>query len=68
MHNTLTLFSLIFPVFSGIGLLIARPQDRQRRNFFVMIFRRSTAIFLEFLSMKSALNSGVSALRSTSAD
>ena len=55
MNNTLTLFSLLFPILSGIALLIVRPKDRGNRNRYVMLMVCLSAVFVLGTALCSAL-------------
>jgi len=56
MNQTFTLFALLFPILSGVALLIVRPQDRLRRNRFVMLMVCLSAFFVLGTALCSALN------------
>ena len=55
MNNTFTLFALLFPILSGVALLITRPQDRLKRNRYVMLMVCLSSVFVLGTALLSAL-------------
>ena len=54
MMKILTLFALLFPILSGVALLIMRPQDRTKRNRYVMLMVCLSAVFVLGTALMSA--------------
>lgn len=52
----LTILALLVPILSGIALLIARPQNRTKRNRYVMLTVSVSVVFVLGTALASALN------------
>ena len=53
--NCWTLFSLLFPILGGTALLIVRPQDRTRRNRYVLLIVCLGSVFVLGTALLSTL-------------